>query len=65
MKYKDGPQIIYSCRGCYNLSSGKYPMHYWCGKYDDLIVLTTLKTPEDCPYLINIKRKQKLENLKK
>lgn len=70
MKDRFGPQIIYSCKGCNYLGGGgswqKYKS-YWCHNNNNCEILTTLKTPDNCEFLIKLltkqSRKEKLQQL--
>lgn len=67
-EYQEGPRIIYSCKGCIHLgNSGKWSKkkEYWCMKYNDVKIKTTLVPLEECQYMIRIYRKLKLEKLDK
>jgi len=70
-EYQEGPRIIYSCKGCIHLNSSKWSKtkEYWCMKYNDVKIKTTLVPLIECQYMKKIldrcNRKLKLEKLDK
>ena len=58
MKFQNGPSVRLYCIGC-----NYFNADYTCKKDSNLELYNSLRTPEKCPMIIKVIRKEKLNEI--